>query len=91
MPSPFPGMDPYLENPGLWPDVHHMLISSYREMLAAQLRPKYLVGIEERTYILEEADVLARLDVRDPGCRGLGPPRLGVGTILSRRRGGASP
>ena len=38
MPSPFPGMDPYLENPSLWPDVHHMLISSYREMLAAQLR-----------------------------------------------------
>ncbi|MGZ3385325.1 MAG: DUF4058 family protein, partial [Isosphaeraceae bacterium] len=22
MPSPFPGMDPYLEEPGLWPDVH---------------------------------------------------------------------
>jgi uncharacterized protein DUF4058 len=66
MPSPFPGMDPYLENPGLWPDIHHMLISSYREMLAAQLRPKYLVGIEERTYILEESDVMAMLDVRIP-------------------------
>jgi hypothetical protein len=59
-------MDPYLENPGLWPDVHHMLISSYRETLAAQLRPKYLVGIEERTYILEESDVMAMLDVRIP-------------------------
>jgi len=22
MPSPFPGMDPYLEHPALWPDVH---------------------------------------------------------------------
>lgn len=66
MPSPFPGMDPYLEHPGLWPDVHHMLISSYREMLAAQLRPKYLVAIEERTYILEESDVMAMLDVRIP-------------------------
>jgi hypothetical protein len=66
MPSPFPGMDPYLENPGLWPDVHHTLISSYREMLAAQLRPKYVVGIEERTYILEESDVMAMLDVRIP-------------------------
>lgn len=32
MPSPFPGMDPYLEDPGLWPDVHHGLIS---EMQAA--------------------------------------------------------
>ena len=22
MPSPFPGMDPYLEDPDFWPDVH---------------------------------------------------------------------
>ncbi len=28
MPSPFPGMDPYLEPPHLWPDVHHALISA---------------------------------------------------------------
>lgn len=66
MPSPFPGMDPYLENPGLWPDVHHNLISEIQAQLAAQLRPKYLVGIEERTYILEESDVMAMLDIRIP-------------------------
>jgi hypothetical protein len=59
-------MDPYLENPGLWPDAHHNLISEFQALLAAQLRPKYLVGIEERTYILEEADVMAMLDVRIP-------------------------
>ncbi|MGL5058451.1 MAG: DUF4058 family protein [Microcoleus sp.] len=23
MPSPFPGMNPYLENPEFWPEVHH--------------------------------------------------------------------
>ncbi|MEM9152890.1 MAG: DUF4058 family protein [Cyanobacteria bacterium P01_F01_bin.3] len=22
MPSPFPGMDPYLEHPDVWPEVH---------------------------------------------------------------------
>ena len=22
MPSPFPGMDPYLESPDIWPDFH---------------------------------------------------------------------
>jgi hypothetical protein len=48
MPSPFPGMDPYLEGPGLWPVVHHTLISRYCELLAAQLRLKYLVRIDER-------------------------------------------
>jgi hypothetical protein len=56
MPSPFPGMDPYLENPGLWPDVHVTLITGYRDMLAAQLRPKYLVRVEERVYIANEYD-----------------------------------
>ncbi|MBM3227164.1 MAG: DUF4058 family protein, partial [Candidatus Tectomicrobia bacterium] len=25
MPTPFPGMDPYLEQPGLWLDVHNAL------------------------------------------------------------------
>jgi Protein of unknown function (DUF4058) len=24
MKSPFPGMDPYLEHPSLWPDVHNL-------------------------------------------------------------------
>ncbi|MFQ5859422.1 MAG: DUF4058 family protein, partial [Anaerolineae bacterium] len=26
MPSPFPAMDPYLERPTIWPDVHFELI-----------------------------------------------------------------
>lgn len=56
MPSPFPGMDPYLENPGLWPDVHHELISVARELLSGQLRPKYLVRVEERVYVSDEDD-----------------------------------
>ena len=28
VPSPFPGMDPYLESRELWPDVHHRFISA---------------------------------------------------------------
>ena len=38
MASPFPGMDPYLERPTLWPDVHHELISEIRVTLNRQLR-----------------------------------------------------
>jgi hypothetical protein len=56
MPSPFPGMDPYLEKPGLWPDVHHNLISRIQGVLSAQLRPNYLVRVEDRTYIADEAN-----------------------------------
>lgn len=56
MPSPFPGMDPYLEDPGLWPDVHHEILSEARSFLTGLLRPKYLVRIEERVYITNESD-----------------------------------
>ena len=56
MPSPFPGMDPYLEEPGLWPDVHHGLISEMQAQLNEQLRPKYHVRVEERVYISDEND-----------------------------------
>jgi hypothetical protein len=66
MPSPFPGMDPYLENPGLWPDVHHALISEIRALLAAQLRPKYFVRIEERAYITTEEEEWSKPQQRVP-------------------------
>lgn len=56
MPSPFPGMDPYLEDPGLCPDVHHELISVARELLNRQVRPRYHVRVEERVYISDEND-----------------------------------
>jgi hypothetical protein len=59
-------MDPYLEKPGLWPDVHHTLISAYRDLLAAQLRPKYLVRIDERAYISDESDDALKSQSRVP-------------------------
>jgi hypothetical protein len=38
--SPFPGMDPYLEGPDLWPDVHTRLMSIFAEQLTPLLVPK---------------------------------------------------
>jgi hypothetical protein len=29
MPSPFPGMDPYLEEPSQWPDIHLVRVGEY--------------------------------------------------------------
>jgi hypothetical protein len=66
MPSPFPGMDPYLENPGLWPDVHHNLISKMQGLLSAQLRPNYLVRVEERTYIGDASNETLNPQLRIP-------------------------
>ena len=50
MPSPFPGMDPYLEHPDLWPGLHLFLISNLAQLLSPQLRPKYFVSVEVRMY-----------------------------------------
>jgi len=53
MPGPFPGMDPYLEDPAHWPDVHQSLITYIRDELQPYLRPRYHARIGERVYILE--------------------------------------
>ncbi len=56
MPSPFPGMDPYLESPELWPDLHHEMISVIRESLNVSLRPRYHAMVEERVYVSDDRD-----------------------------------
>jgi len=58
MPLPFPGMNPYLENPDLWPEVHHLLIGLLAETLNPQLLPTYRVAIEKRVYQLSGEDAL---------------------------------
>lgn len=50
MPSPFPGMNPYLEHPALWSGIHHRLITAIANDLNPHLRPKYIAAIEERVY-----------------------------------------
>ena len=51
MPTPFPGMDPYLERPGLWGEVHTGLISALQWFLTPLLQPRYRVAVERRTYL----------------------------------------
>ena len=51
MRSPFPGMNPYLENPELWSEVHSRLIVAIADNLNDHLSEKYRVAIEKRTYL----------------------------------------
>ena len=50
MPSPFPGMDPHLEQPTFWSSFHSRLIVAIADTLAPQLRPNYFIEVETRTY-----------------------------------------
>src|SRR5215212_2929582 len=53
----FPGMDPYLEAPALWPDVHHRLISSISDQIQPLLSPRYITAIE--SYVAMETIEIA--------------------------------
>jgi hypothetical protein len=63
MPSPFPGMNPYLESPQGWAGIHHWLITELARTLGAQLPPHYYVAVEERVY-----------DINDPESALIGVP-----------------
>jgi hypothetical protein len=55
MPSPFPGMNPWLEQPSCWSMLHHQLCGLTVEVLVPQLRPRYLVKLGHRLYIHEKS------------------------------------
>lgn len=76
MPSPFRGMDPYLESPAQWPDGHHRLISQIGDVLTARLRPKYYGRVEERVFVDDDEDVTTR-HFRFPDVRIKDRPRGG--------------
>jgi hypothetical protein len=55
MPSPFPGMDPYLEDSTLWPSFHHMLVGCLYQILLPGLVERYAAAIAERCYAPKHA------------------------------------
>lgn len=55
MPSPFPGMNPYLEQADTWQDFHQRFITHAAAVIGAQVRPNYIVKIDEHVYLREPA------------------------------------
>ncbi|MBI3362065.1 MAG: DUF4058 family protein [Chloroflexi bacterium] len=51
MPTPFPGMDPWLEQPGVWDEAHDRLIVALADSLGPELHPRYRVAVERRVYV----------------------------------------
>lgn len=46
MPSPFPGMDPFLEKKGIFHELHTQMLASAQRLLQPQLRPNYIARLE---------------------------------------------
>src|SRR5579871_2960074 len=55
MPSPFPGMDPYLEDEQLWPAFQHQLVLCLYQILLPGLVDRYRARIGQRHYVTEQA------------------------------------
>lgn len=64
MPIPFPGMNPYLEHPDLWPAVHQRFMSALADTLKRELPSLYQVRLRERYYQVSGEDSLV---VGSPG------------------------
>ena len=67
MPSPFPGMNPYLEQDDAWHDFHERFLPHLAETIAGQVGTHYIVKIDEHVFIHEPPDedrtFLGRADV----------------------------
>ncbi len=50
MSSPFPGMNPYLEQSAFWSSFHSRLIVALADAIAPQILPNYYIEVETRTY-----------------------------------------
>ena len=63
MPSPFPGMDPFLEKPSKWRDFHGNFLVRVQSQLTAQVRPAFIAETEDHVY-LHELSADERLEAR---------------------------
>jgi hypothetical protein len=91
MPSPFPGMDPFIEG-RLWRDFHTEFITGVRAALAQDIVPRYVVRIEERVYgerSPEEPDTYIVPDLSIAGVK-RGPP-FGTGSVATATAAVATP
>lgn len=65
MPSPFPGMDPFLENPAFWEDFHDRFLTYWSDALNEVLPDGYEARVKERVQISDDVAGVARVAVPD--------------------------
>lgn len=53
MPRPFPGVDPYIESQGRWPDFHMRFLLYLGDALTSRMPQNYVAQMEEHVYLVE--------------------------------------
>lgn len=85
MPSPFPGMNPYLERAAVWHGFHQRIITHMGDQLAALVGDSYIVDVETHLYLhelpAEERRLMGHSDVSVAG--GPAAPSAGGAAVLN--------
>ncbi|MFG6097127.1 DUF4058 family protein [Leptothoe sp. ISB3NOV94-8A] len=58
MPDMFPGMNPYLEHPDLWPEIHPQFVTALANLLQKEVSDRYSILIRKRVYRVSGEDSL---------------------------------
>jgi hypothetical protein len=83
MPSPFPGMDPYLEEPSMWPEVHGGLIYRTHAALNAILPARYSARVDRYVWLEDAAGQRTRDGEPDVFLTDSGTPSSGGTAVLT--------
>ncbi|MGC8642505.1 MAG: DUF4058 family protein [Isosphaeraceae bacterium] len=78
MQSPFPGIDPYLESQGYWPDFHQSFMTYCRDALNHVLPGSYDARLGEQLRLVELGDPHAKTALPDVAVLQKGPVRSGT-------------
>ena len=57
MPSPFPGVDPFIESSRKWKGFHSQFVPAIGQALIPRIRPRYVVDIEEYVWLFSDDDL----------------------------------
>jgi len=71
MASPFPGMDPHLEQPGIWPGFHGQALTAIVAQLVPQVTPAYVVQMVEVRLPAVDVERQRYIEIRDRRNRSL--------------------
>jgi hypothetical protein len=81
MPSPFPGMDPWLERPELFPSFHNGLVIYLQAALNAVLPAGYVATNDNRVYVDPELQRVPDIGVLGPNSLPIGAAAVAIAAM----------
>src|SRR4051812_2035159 len=90
MPSPFPGMNPYLEQEDVWSDFHNRFIAAAADAIGGQVELAYIVKIDQNVFVEESGEngreVVGRPDAFLADIKGTAPAATGAVAVAEPTR-----